>query len=111
MSSQNSANSVEGAVEIIQSACRQSWSLVLNPSYSCKCIKKLLLCLYLHFVPFWLQAAELNDKLSSTFTILVETTVNFCPQLMYRVFCVWGMFHWILLCLGQFVFPPCLKRV
>lgn len=34
---------------------------------------------YLHFVPFWLQATELNDKLSSAFTVLVKTTVDFCP--------------------------------
>lgn len=65
---------------------------MLNPSHSYRCSRKLLLCLHLHFVPFWLQAVELNEKFSSAFTIFVKTTVDFHLQLVYRVVCVWGTF-------------------
>lgn len=93
VSSQNSATSVEGAQS------RQSKVPIDRVSLSClthvtlASVLSFLLCLYLEFVPFWVQAAELNDKVSSAFTILVKTTVDFCPQLMY-ILCLgnvsWG---------------------
>lgn len=42
---------------------------------------------------------ELNEKSSLGFTVFVKTTVDFHPQLVYRVFCVWGMFCGVLFCL------------
>lgn len=89
---------------------------MLNPSHSYRCNRKLLLRLYLHFMPFWLQAVELNETFSSAFTIFVRPLWIFiyssCIEYFVYGECFVGFCFVLYFCLfGEFGVPACIKRV